>query len=303
MDEGTVMSIEKVLVLRTCANNMADHCGLVWPVSGPVECKHWQPTKGHENGLSGLLWGAGTSAFLSVHADAQWVVCEVVVADIIELPESGMVKFQRAQVVHVGDKSSAAQYLLMHKASYLSASNPATVDVRPASGELVVSHEVFDVASVVASASSGNNVPAVATQTLQTATYGSTLSGDSHSQLVAGYGSTETAGDHSDLTAGYGSTGTAGSDSSLTAGYGSTQTSGSDSSLRAGYGSTQTAQENSHLTAGYGSTGTAGSDSSLIAGYGSTQTSGGDSALTAGYGSTQTAQEGSDLTAGYGSTG
>ncbi|MFH7391409.1 hypothetical protein, partial [Pseudomonas syringae group genomosp. 7] len=77
--------------------------------------------------------------------------------------------------VDFGVKSSASQYLLMHKASYLSASIPATVYVRPASGELVVSHEVFDVATVVASACSGNNVPAFATQTLQTATYGSTL--------------------------------------------------------------------------------------------------------------------------------
>ncbi|KPX68541.1 Ice nucleation protein, partial [Pseudomonas amygdali pv. lachrymans] len=295
MYEGAVMNLEKALVLRTCANNMADHCGLVWPVSGTVECRHWQPTKAHENGLAGLLWGVGTSAFLSVHADARWVVCEVAVADLIALSESGMVKFQRAQVVHVGDKSSAAHYLLMHRASYSSTSPPVAVEVRPASGELVVSHEVFDVASVSAPVGAEGNLPAVTTQTLQTATYGSTLIGDSHSQLVAGYGSTETAGSHSDLTAGYGSTGTAGSDSSLTAGYGSTQTSGSDSSLRAGYGSTQTAQEGSNLTAGYGSTGTAGADSSLIAGYGSTQTSGSDSALTAGYGSTQTAQEGSNL--------
>lgn len=110
------MNLEKALVLRTCANNMADHCGLVWPVSGTVECRHWQPTKAHENGLAGLLWGVGTSAFLSVHADARWVVCEVAVADLIALSESGMVKFQRAQVVHVGDKSSAAHYLLMHRA-------------------------------------------------------------------------------------------------------------------------------------------------------------------------------------------
>lgn len=53
------MTIEKALVLRTCANNMADHCGLVWPDAGMVECKYWQLTRKHENGLVGLLWGGG----------------------------------------------------------------------------------------------------------------------------------------------------------------------------------------------------------------------------------------------------
>ncbi|MCF5601193.1 Ice nucleation protein, partial [Pseudomonas syringae] len=313
------MNLDKALVLRTCANNMADHCGLIWPASGTVESKYWQSTRRHENGLVGLLWGAGSSAFLSVHADARWIVCEVVVADIIALEEPGMVKFPRAEVVHVGDKISASHFISARQADHVSTppTSPPTSSSTstpmptptPSAANVTVSaaeqssHEVFDVALVSAAAPSVNTLPVTTPQTLQTATYGSTLSGDNNSRLIAGYGSNETAGNHSDLIAGYGSTGTAGSDSSLVAGYGSTQTAGGDSALTAGYGSTQTAREGSNLTAGYGSTGTAGSDSSLIAGYGSTQTSGGDSSLTAGYGSTQTAQEGSNLTAGYGSTG
>ncbi|KPW98801.1 Uncharacterized protein ALO75_04599, partial [Pseudomonas syringae pv. coryli] len=292
MYEDAVMNLDKALVLRTCANNMADHCGLIWPASGTVESKYWQSTRRHENGLVGLLWGAGTSAFLSVHADARWIVCEVAVADIISLEEPGMVKFPRAEVVHVGDRISASHFISARQADPASTPTPtptpmATPTPTPATANVALpvaeqaSHEVFDVALVSAAAPPVNTLPVTTPQNLQTATYGSTLSGDNHSRLIAGYGSNETAGNHSDLIAGYGSTGTAGSDSSLVAGYGSTQTAGGDSALTAGYGSTQTAREGSNLTAGYGSTGTAGSDSSLIAGYGSTQTSGEDSSLTA----------------------
>ncbi|RMM59557.1 hypothetical protein ALQ76_04459, partial [Pseudomonas syringae pv. atrofaciens] len=281
MYEDAVMNLDKALVLRTCANNMADHCGLIWPASGTVESKYWQSTRRHENGLVGLLWGAGTSAFLSVHADARWIVCEVAVADIISLEEPGMVKFPRAEVVHVGDRISASHFISARQADPASTPTPtptptpmtaATPPPTPATANVTLpvaeqaGHEVFDVALVSAAAPPVNTLPVTTPQNLQTATYGSTLSGDNHSRLIAGYGSNETAGNHSDLIAGYGSTGTAGSDSSLVAGYGSTQTAGGDSALTAGYGSTQTAREGSNLTAGYGSTGTAGSDSSLIAG-------------------------------------
>ncbi|MCF8991914.1 Ice nucleation protein, partial [Pseudomonas carnis] len=299
------MNTDKVLVLRTCANNMSDHCGLIWPVSGVAECKYWKPTRKVENGLSGLLWGKGASTHLNMQPDARWVVCEVLAQEVVVLDAGEGVKFPRAEVVHVGTRSSAARYIVEHIADYplsavdfieVDASTQIPVEVNATVAvSLPVTESVFDIARPVESVSSST--------TLETATYGSTLTGANQSQLIAGYGSTETAGDKSTLIAGYGSTGTSGSDSSIIAGYGSTQTAGEESSLTAGYGSTQTAQEGSDLTAGYGSTGTAGSDSSLIAGYGSTQTAGEESSLTAGYGSTQTAQEGSDLTAGYGSTG
>ncbi len=254
------MNLDKALVLRTCANNMADHCGLIWPASGTVESKYWQSTRRHENGLVGLLWGAGTSAFLSVHADARWIVCEVAVADIITLEEPGMVKFPRAEVVHVGDRISASHFISARQADPASTPTPtpmtaATLPPTPATANVTLpvaeqaGHEVFDVALVSAAAPPVNTLPVTTPQNLQTATYGSTLSGDNHSRLIAGYGSNETAGNHSDLIAGYGSTGTAGSDSSLVAGYGSTQTAGGDSALTAGYGSTQTAREGSNLTA------------------------------------------------------
>ncbi|WP_422917763.1 hypothetical protein [Pseudomonas viridiflava] len=180
------MTIEKALVLRTCANNMADHCGLVWPDAGMVECKYWQLTRKHENGLVGLLWGAGTSAFLSLHADARWVVCEVVVTDLIGLEEPGMVKFPRAEVVHVGDKISASRFISKHQADCASnAPSPVATAVLPVA-EHVDSHESFDVALVSGVDQPGHTLPAQTPQTLQTATYGGTLSGENNSRLIAG---------------------------------------------------------------------------------------------------------------------
>src|SRR5471030_1519681 len=114
------MNDDKVLVLRTCANNMSDHCGQIWPVSGVVECKYWEPTRKLENGLAGLLWGKGASTHLNMQADARWVICEVAVSDIIFLDAQGGVKFPRAEVVHVGTRNSAAGYISANIASYAS---------------------------------------------------------------------------------------------------------------------------------------------------------------------------------------
>lgn len=252
------MKTEKVLVLRTCANNMADHCGLIWPASGSVECRFWEPTRKLENGLTGVLWGQGSDAHLSLQADARWVVCEVAVGDLIFLDDDEGVKFSRAEVVHVGTRNSALNYIAENAADY-EASTTNLIETFVFAEVQPETSETFPALPVIA----GGPVDVVkqrttvrAMQKLETAIYGSTLTGASQSQLIAGYGSTETAGDSSTLIAGYGSTGTSGSDSSIIAGYGSTQTAGDESSLMAGYGSTQTAKAGSDLTAGYGSTGT-----------------------------------------------
>ncbi|MEE7547459.1 hypothetical protein HF319_10800 [Xanthomonas sp. Kuri4-1] len=112
------MGTEKVLVLRTCAANMADYGGLIWPRTGEVICQYFLPEKKHENGLFGLLRGKGNKAYLSNHADAKWVVCEVAVTELILLDEGGVVKFPRAEVVYVGTKRGAEDFMLLHQASY-----------------------------------------------------------------------------------------------------------------------------------------------------------------------------------------
>ena len=118
------MSDNKVLVLRTCANDMSDHAGQVWPDAGLVVCKHWKPSKKLENGLVGLLWGEGSSTQLSLRADAKWVVCEVHIDQIIKLDEDGMIKFPEAEVVHTGTQDSSINYIAAHIEHYQSANIP-----------------------------------------------------------------------------------------------------------------------------------------------------------------------------------
>nr|WP_238135568.1 hypothetical protein [Xanthomonas fragariae] len=296
---------------------MSDHCGLIWPQTGTVECRHWQPTVKQENGLTGLLWGQGTNAHLNMPADAHWVVCMVDTADIIWLGEEGMIKFPRAEVVYAGNRAGAMSCIAAGIEQHAPPKPELPVaTVMAAEFTPKAPHAQFTAPAVESGAHSAapspsplNGVGPQAAQhaneivrTREIATYGSTLTGADQSQLIAGYGSTETAGNRSELIAGYGSTGVAGSDSTIVAGYGSSQTAGGGSTLTAGYGSTQTARNGSELTAGYGSTQTSGGDSSLTAGYGSTQTAQNGSDLTAGYGSTGTAGTDSSLIAGYGST-
>lgn len=100
-----------------------------------------------------------------MHADARWIVCEVAVADIISLDEPGMVKFPRAEVVHVGDRISASHFISARQADPGSTPTPtptptpmATPTPTPAAANVTLpvaeqaSHEVFDVALVSAAA-------------------------------------------------------------------------------------------------------------------------------------------------------
>ena len=90
-----------VLVLRTCAADLASHNGFKWPASGAVEAPDWQPTKECGNGLHGWLWGAGDWSLKNKAADAKWLVVEVTQADVIDL--GGKVKFPRGVVVSCND--------------------------------------------------------------------------------------------------------------------------------------------------------------------------------------------------------
>ena len=104
---------ETVLVLRTCAADMSAHGGFVWPESGPVSAPDWSPAAVCGQGLHGLLWGCGDGSLLSWNTDAKWLVVEVLTADVVEL--DGKVKFPRGQVVLVGTRFEATQYLAARK--------------------------------------------------------------------------------------------------------------------------------------------------------------------------------------------
>ncbi|WP_320910258.1 hypothetical protein [Citrobacter farmeri] len=100
----------KVLVLRTCAADMSAYGGFIWPKSGFVEAHDWNPKAECGNGLHGLLWGQGSSGYLSVAEDANWMVCEVEKDKIVDLEDK--VKFPSCEVVFCGEKEGAINYLM-----------------------------------------------------------------------------------------------------------------------------------------------------------------------------------------------
>ena len=100
----------KVLVLRTCASDMSAYGGFIWPKSGFVEAPDWKPQAECGNGLHGLLWGQGSSGYLSDAEDANWMVCEVEKDTIVDLEDK--VKFPSCEVVFCGEKEGAISYLM-----------------------------------------------------------------------------------------------------------------------------------------------------------------------------------------------
>ena len=228
-----------VLVLRTCDKYLRAHGGFQWPDSGPVEAPDWNPKPVCGGGLHGALWGEGNGGLFNWCTDPKWLVVKVPAETIVDL--GGKVKFPKGEVVHVGDRITATDYIL---------GNGAT-------GK-----------SVIGSTLTGGD------RSTLTGGDGSTLTGGHGSTLTGGYGSTLTGGDRSTLTGGHGSTLTGGDRSTLTGGDGSTLTGGHGSTLTGGYGSTLTGGDRSTLTGGHGSTLTGGDGSTLTGGDGSTLTGG-----------------------------
>ena len=101
----------EVGVLRTCAEDGSSHNGFRWPleVGAEVVAPDWDPTPECGHGLHGLLRGAGSGNLLCWDTGAKWLVLAVPAAECVDL--TGKVKFPRARVVHVGDRSSASALL------------------------------------------------------------------------------------------------------------------------------------------------------------------------------------------------
>ena len=102
-------SNKKVLVLRTCDEDMSSKNGFKWPVKGPVKCTDWLPTNECGNGLQGFLYGEGDGNLASWADKAKWLVVSVSEADIVNL--DGKVKFPKGNVVFCGNRFDATQYI------------------------------------------------------------------------------------------------------------------------------------------------------------------------------------------------
>ena len=99
----------KVLVLRTCDEDMTAHGGFKWPVKGPVEAPDWDPSPVCGGGLHGLLWGIGDSSLLNWDEKAKWMAVEVDASKIVDL--TGKVKFPNGRVVMVGSQVDVCNYI------------------------------------------------------------------------------------------------------------------------------------------------------------------------------------------------
>ncbi|MCF7536193.1 hypothetical protein [Pseudomonas petrae] len=172
---------ETALVLRTCFADLTSYGGFQWPdeVSSVVEFADWNPEAVCGGGGHGWLFGqgdAGASSSIGI-ADAKWLVVEVPLPSVVAL--GGKVKFPSCIIRHIGDKTSATQYLLEHE---VRAASVAVIGITLTGGD----------------------------RSTLTGGDDSTLTGGNRSTLTGGYGST--------ITGGYGSTITGGVDSTLTGG-------------------------------------------------------------------------------------
>ena len=185
---------ETVLLLRTCNKNMLacsqrmregkriDAEPFRWPTSGPVECDDWDSRPVCGGGLHGLLYGVGNVDRLSKDDDAQWIVFEALLADVVEITEDGggKAKAPRGNVIYCGKRDEAIALLVK---------------------------QYPDKPVIYGTATAGDG--------------GTATAGDGGT-ATAGYGGTATAGYGGTATAGYGGTATAGDGGTATAGYGGT---------------------------------------------------------------------------------
>jgi len=99
----------KVLILRTCDENLRSYNNFQWPEAGPVHAPDWDPKPACGNGLHGFLWGEGKGDLANWSPTAKWLVVEVDAETIVDL--DGKVKFPRGEVVFCGDRLGATSFI------------------------------------------------------------------------------------------------------------------------------------------------------------------------------------------------
>ena len=179
----------KVLVLRTCNEDLTSHGGFQWKSKGIVKCEDWSEQAECGNGLHGLLWGEGDGSLLDWSEKAKWLVVEVSEKSVVGLGRK--VKYPQGKVVYCGERKVATDII--------AALAPK--------GSLIV--------GVVQEGGYRSTI---------TGGHGSTITGGDGSTITGGDGSTITGGYRSTITGGHGSTITGGDGSTITGGDGSTIT-------------------------------------------------------------------------------
>ena len=102
-------------LLKTVKADGAAWGGFRWTLDEGAEviAPDWDPTPVCGGGLHGLLNGAGNGSLINWSTDAIWIVAEIPDDEtVVDL--DGKVKVRRCIVRHVGDKTSAPEFLAAH---------------------------------------------------------------------------------------------------------------------------------------------------------------------------------------------
>ena len=99
----------KVLVLRTCNEDLTSRGGFRWKSAGIVKCEDWSEQADCGNGLHGLLWGQGDGSLLNWSEKAKWLVVEVPEKSIVGLGRK--VKYPQGKVVYCGGRKVATDII------------------------------------------------------------------------------------------------------------------------------------------------------------------------------------------------
>ena len=102
-------------LLKTVKADGTARGGFQWPLDegAEVTAPGWDPTPVYGGGLHGLLNGAGNGGLIDWSTDAVWIVAEIPDDEtVVDL--DGKVKVRRCIVRHVGDKTSAPEFLAAH---------------------------------------------------------------------------------------------------------------------------------------------------------------------------------------------
>jgi len=102
-------------ILRSCRDDLTSKNNFQYPVSGMVECDDFDPKPTCGGGLHGFFLGVGNinATMFKDPIKDKWLIIKVLKEDIVEVTENngGKVKFERGEVVKVGNLYEATKYL------------------------------------------------------------------------------------------------------------------------------------------------------------------------------------------------
>ena len=238
------------LVLRCCNPDMTSRNSFVWPdVGGIATAPDWKDNTECGNGLHGWLYGQGDhgSCDYLKNDKAKWLVVRVADSDIRMLGDK--CKFKSGEVVFVGGKSEAADYIIANEPK------AATVAV---------------IGAVLECGENGSLLGGAL----------SVLTGGDYAKMTGGYYATMTGGDSATMTGGDSAKMTGGDYAKMTGGYYATMTGGDSATMTGG--------DSAKMTGGDSATMTGGFSAKMTGGYSAKMTGGDYAKMTGGYSATMT---------------